>query len=130
MIVDLPGRVTRWRWGHDRTATDDPPFRTVSHDFPPEASTQPVAPPDPVTRAMVHARTRELAAQAGFAPPYVRQSHYEQAKRELTGESDLDRQNAVLDGLVTAPGPAQATKPGSFHDAADRVPPDTPRPPI
>lgn len=51
----------------------------------------------PVTRAMVHARTQELALLAGCAPTDVRQTHYEQAKREYTGESDLNRQNAVLD---------------------------------
>ena len=52
-----------------------------------------------VTREMVHARARELALLAGHAPVDVRQSEYEQAKRELTGESDIDRQDAVLDSL-------------------------------
>src|ERR1019366_1007793 len=33
------------------------------------------------------------------APPQVRQSDYEQAKRELTGEPDIDRQDAILDAL-------------------------------
>ncbi len=53
----------------------------------------------PVTREMVHARARELALIAGHAPPHVSQADYEQAKRELTGESDLDRQEAVLEAL-------------------------------
>lgn len=53
----------------------------------------------PVSRAMLHLRTQELALLAGYAAPYVHQSHYEQAKQELTGESDLDRQNAMLDRL-------------------------------
>ncbi len=53
----------------------------------------------PVTREMVHARAQELARLAGHVHPQVRQSDYEQAKRELTGESDIDRQNAVLDAL-------------------------------
>jgi hypothetical protein len=52
-----------------------------------------------VTREMVHARARELALLAGYAPADVRQSDYEQAKRELTGESDIDRQDAVLDSF-------------------------------
>lgn len=52
---------------------------------------------EPITREMVQARTRELAIIAGRPPPQVSQVDYEQAKRELTGESDLDRQNAVLD---------------------------------
>ena len=55
-----------------------------------------------VTREMVHARARELASLSGYAPPHVRQSDYEQAKRELTGESDIDRQDAVLDLLPEA----------------------------
>ncbi len=52
-----------------------------------------------VTRAMACARARELARLAGFDPPHVRQSDYEQARRELTGESDFDRQDAVLEAL-------------------------------
>lgn len=50
----------------------------------------------PVTRASIRARTRELALRAGRIPPQVTQSDYEQAKRELTGESDWDRQEAAL----------------------------------
>jgi hypothetical protein len=52
-----------------------------------------------VTREMVYARARELASLAGHAPPHVRQSDYEQAKRELTGESDMDRQDEVLESI-------------------------------
>lgn len=52
-----------------------------------------------VTREMVQARARELASLAGHTPPQVRQTDYEQAKRELTGESDMDRQDAVLEAL-------------------------------
>jgi hypothetical protein len=51
----------------------------------------------PVTRDMIHARTRELAFIAGHAPPHVSQFDYEQAKRELTGESEVDRQAAMLE---------------------------------
>jgi len=49
------------------------------------------------TRAMVDARTRAIAAAAGRIPPLVVQADYEQAKREVTGESDRERQQAVLD---------------------------------
>ena len=56
--------------------------------------------PSPVTRAMVDERTRELARRAGRIPPYVAQEDYERAKRELTGESDGDRQTAILDRVA------------------------------
>lgn len=54
---------------------------------------------DPVTREQVQARTRELAVIAGRTPQHVMQADYERAKRELTGETDPDRQDAVLDAL-------------------------------
>jgi hypothetical protein len=50
-------------------------------------------------RARVDARTRELAQLAGRLPQAISQSDYEQAKREVTGETDLDRQGAVRDAL-------------------------------
>jgi len=53
----------------------------------------------PVTRAMVDARTRELALIAGRKPPQVTREDHERARRELTGGSDTDRQEAVLDAL-------------------------------
>ena len=56
----------------------------------------------PVTRKMVDARTRELALIAGRVPPQVSQADYERAKRELTGESDADRQEAVLESISEA----------------------------
>ena len=56
----------------------------------------------PVTREMIHARARELALIAGHPAPHVSQADYEQAKRELTGESDIDRQEAALDSLPEA----------------------------
>lgn len=49
-----------------------------------------------VTREMIAIRTRELAVLAGRIPPYVEQTDYEQAKRELTGESDSARQDAAI----------------------------------
>jgi hypothetical protein len=54
---------------------------------------------DPTTRGDVQARARELALIDGRTPPDVTQAEYEQAKRELTGESDLDRQEAILDAI-------------------------------
>jgi hypothetical protein len=50
-----------------------------------------------VSRAAVHVRTQELAVLAGRVPPQVLQADYEQAKREITGETQIDRQNAALD---------------------------------
>jgi len=47
---------------------------------------------------MVRRRTLELAAIAGRGPRYIKQVDYEQAKRELTGEWDFDRQQEILDG--------------------------------
>ena len=45
---------------------------------------------------MVRARTRELALIAGRGSHEIKQVDYERAKREVTGESDFDRQEAVL----------------------------------
>ena len=53
-----------------------------------------------VTREMIAARTRELALRAGRVPPQVAQADYEQAKRELTGETDVDRQNEVINAAL------------------------------
>ena len=50
-----------------------------------------------VSRAAVHVRTQELAARAGRLHPHVSQADYEQAKREITGETEVERQNAALD---------------------------------
>ncbi len=51
----------------------------------------------PVTREMVYARTVELASLAGRSSHQIKQMDYERAKRELTGESDFDKQQAMLD---------------------------------
>jgi len=50
-----------------------------------------------ITREMVHARTLELASIDGRDSHQIKQVDYEQAKRELTGESDFDRQQELLD---------------------------------
>ena len=52
-----------------------------------------------VTPEMVEARARELAAIAGRVPPQPSQVDYEQAKRELTGEPELDAQEAALESI-------------------------------
>ena len=49
---------------------------------------------------MVYARTLELAAVAGREPHQIKQVDYERAKRELTGESDYDRQQAMLETVA------------------------------
>ncbi|WP_414660599.1 hypothetical protein [Horticoccus sp. 23ND18S-11] len=55
------------------------------------------APRRSVTRRMLDVRTHEIAVRAGRIPPHVTQSDYEQAKRELTGFGDAERQDAVLE---------------------------------
>jgi hydroxyacylglutathione hydrolase len=49
------------------------------------------------TRKMVRVRTEELALLAGRKSYDVHQRDYEQAKREVTGEWDFDKQQAILD---------------------------------
>ena len=51
------------------------------------------------TRKMAQARARELALMAGRVPPHVTQADYEQAKRELMGEPDMDRREAILESI-------------------------------
>lgn len=53
----------------------------------------------PVTRALVRARARELAETAGRTPLRISHADYERAERELTGGSDLDRQDALLEAM-------------------------------
>lgn len=50
-----------------------------------------------VTRQMVYDRTLELALIDGRNSLQIKQVDYERAKRELTGESDFDRQQQILD---------------------------------
>jgi hypothetical protein len=49
-----------------------------------------------VTPHMVRSRTVELAHRAGRSSIQIRQCDYERAKRELTGETNSDRQHQVL----------------------------------
>ncbi len=71
-----------------------------------------------VSRNMVRAKTLEHARRAGRAPHQIRQSDYERAKRELTGESDPDRQEAIFtfsDNLRIGP---EAEDPGTARRRA------------
>ena len=52
-----------------------------------------------VTRAMIHERALKLALIAGYRPPHVRQSDYEQAKRELTANSDTGSRETAVDSM-------------------------------
>lgn len=61
-----------------------------------------------VTREMLHARTREMAVQAGRAPLQILQGDYERARIELTGETDMERQEAVLDAAPAGCAERQA----------------------
>jgi hypothetical protein len=49
-----------------------------------------------ITTRMVRARTVDMAIAAGRSPLEIRQRDYELAKREITGESEPDRQMEVL----------------------------------
>ena len=66
----------------------------------PSGTPGPVATTAPATREKLNARAHELAASSGRVPAQVTQSEYEQAKRELTGESEGERQDAVLDAMA------------------------------
>jgi hypothetical protein len=50
-----------------------------------------------VTREMVLKRARELALINGHSPDHVSKSEFEQAKRELTGGSDISPKDAALE---------------------------------
>jgi hypothetical protein len=52
-----------------------------------------------VSREKVNERSRELALNDGRSPGCVSQADYEQAKWELTGERDIDRQEAILNAI-------------------------------
>lgn len=52
------------------------------------------------TREMARSRTLELAFNAGRKAHEIRQIDYEQATRELTGESNFERQQAFFDATT------------------------------
>ena len=62
-----------------------------------ESEREAAVPTRPVTREMVYGRTLELASLAGRNSLQIKQVDYEQAKREITGESNFDRQQSKLD---------------------------------
>jgi hypothetical protein len=55
------------------------------------------APVGTVTREMVRARAAELAVIDGHLSHDATASHFAQAKRELTGEPDMDPKDAILE---------------------------------
>lgn len=57
-----------------------------------------------VTPEMVEARAVELAAIAGRVPLEPSETDYEQAKRELTGEVEMDGQEAALESIPESEG--------------------------
>ncbi len=73
-------------------------YQDIEHSVMSRTSIRPTR---SVTREMVFARTLELAAIAGRKPQQFKQVDYERAKRELTGESDFDRQQAMLNAVVS-----------------------------
>jgi hypothetical protein len=78
-----------------------------------------------VTPEMVKARARELAVIAGRVPPQPSQMDYEQAKRELTGEPDMDIVEEVLESIPETkrwdpvPGSIGRHTPESFGEDED-----------
>jgi hypothetical protein len=75
----------------------------------------------PVTRAMVHARTKELALIAGRIPPEVSQVDYQQAQRELAGEAVIDLRDRLMESLPESKrwDPAPGTEGYQAPDAID-----------
>jgi hypothetical protein len=78
-----------------------------------------------VTEKMVEQRAVELALINGRAAKDVSRTDYEQAKRELTGESDIDPEEAALDLLPESepgdplPGATGHHVPNSIEDDED-----------
>ena len=52
-----------------------------------------------VTAEMVEGRANELAAIAGRVPPQASALDYEEARRELTGGSNIDVETATLESM-------------------------------
>ncbi len=78
-----------------------------------------------VTPEMVQARACELAIIAGRVPPEPSEFDYEQAERELTGESDMDVEEEVLESIPESerwdpvPGSTGRHTPESFGEDED-----------
>jgi hypothetical protein len=74
-----------------------------------------------VSPEMVEARARELAAIAGRVPPEPSEADYQQAKRELTGEPEMDVQEMALEseGWDPVPGSTGRHAPESLGEDED-----------
>ena len=78
-----------------------------------------------VSREMIHERAAELALIGSKEPGSISQDNYQQAKRELTGESDIDRQEEVLNSFPESkrwdpvPGTEGRETPGAKSDDED-----------
>ena len=78
-----------------------------------------------VTLEMVEERANELAAIAGRIPPQASTIDYEEARRELTGESNIDVQAALLESIPESerwdpvPGSTGRHTPDSFGEDED-----------
>ena len=73
-----------------------------------------------VTKEMVEVRAQELAVIAGRVPAEPSKVDYEQAKRELTGEAEIDPQEAALELVPETEG--WDPVPGSTgHQAAESL---------
>ncbi len=81
-----------------------------------------------VSPEMVEARARELAEIAGRAPSEASERDFEQAKRELTGETDIAVQEASLESVPETerwdpvPGSTGQRAPESLGEDEDRRP--------
>jgi hypothetical protein len=78
-----------------------------------------------VTLEMVEERANELAAIAGRVPPQASTIDYEEARRELTGESNIDVQAAFLESIPESerwdpvPGSTGSHTPDSLGEDED-----------
>jgi hypothetical protein len=79
----------------------------------------------PVSVGMIHARARELAQMEGRAAPEVTHADYERARRELSGGSDTDPKDALIESMPESmrwnpvPGSAGREVPGAENEDED-----------
>lgn len=78
-------------------------MKTASPGARTHAAPAPPAGHPMVSRTMIYARTRQMAVRAGRDPLQIRQHDYELARIEMTGETDMARQEAVLDAFSSLP---------------------------
>lgn len=69
-----------------------------------------------VSRDMINKRAKELAFLSGRVPPEITDADYERAERELSGGSELDRQDQIIEALPESerwdPVPGSKGSPG------------------